>query len=91
MNARVPRPFSFVSPKNYSRCFEKKGRKRRSSSVLERSGKRDEERRCATVVENALSFLLLLSLAERGAKLDAVHGPENSRPLSRSATPDTTR
>lgn len=88
MNARVPRPLSFVSPKNYSRCFEKKGRKRRSSSVLERSGKRDEERRCATVVENALSFLLL---AERGAKLDAVHGPENSRPLSRSATPDTTR
>lgn len=88
MNARVSRPLSFVLPKNYLRCFEKKGRKRRSSSVLERSGKRDEERRCATVVENALSFLLL---AERGAKLDAVHGPENSRPLSRSATPDTTR
>lgn len=65
-----------------------------------KEGGEDARQSESVVVENALSFLLLLAplldremKKERRAKLDAVHGPENSRPLfrSRSTTPDTTR
>lgn len=58
-DTRVPRPLSFVSPENYSRCFERKGRKRRVRVLRPR--KRDVEEReevRENVVENAPSFLL---------------------------------
>lgn len=52
-DTRVPRPLSFVSPENYSRCFERKGRKRRVRVLRPR--KRDvEERRCAKMSSKML-------------------------------------
>lgn len=62
-DTRVPRPLSFVSPENYSRCFERKGRKRRSSSPSSKEG-RGRERGGARKCRRKCSFVFAPSLRE---------------------------